>query len=319
VLGVLLLVALASVAFALVEFVGDPGVRRQASFLGEHDLAALCVTVTATGLAGLFARTPSRWLVWPVIVLGGVGAVLAATLASLVGLYLAAAVVVLVAAVRASFRWQGALATVLVVVAVSAGTLGIRSGDLGFLQVLAGKQEQEPGQFAASWSQRLVYAYVALRVFEDNPIVGTGWYPLLPPDEFAQYVPDARARFDNQPANYFPPTDAPYIPQQAPDQILSQLGLVGAALFLALVAALARAATGAARAWPRDRDELLAYVPGAWLGSLVGALCGAALFGGTPIAALFWLTLGVIAAVSRLLPDPAVARVPGHRVSEAVR
>ena len=37
-------------------------------------------------------------------------------------------------------------------------------------------------------------------------------------------------------------------------------------------------------------------MPAAWLAGLAGALAGAALFGGAPLAAIFWLTLGVVAA-----------------------
>ena len=43
---------------------------------------------------------------------------------------------------------------------MTVGTLVIRAGDLGFLQSWFGKPESRPGQYAASWSQRLVYAYV---------------------------------------------------------------------------------------------------------------------------------------------------------------
>ena len=40
----------------------------------------------------------------------------------------------------------------------------------------------------------------------------------------------------------------------------------------------------------------------------MGALAGAALFGGTPIAGIFWLTLGVVAAAARCSPPPPSER-----------
>ena len=48
-----------------------------------------------------------------------------------------------------------------------------------------------------------------------------------------------------------------------------------------------------------SRDELAAYLGLPWLGSLLGAIAGSALFGGTPMAALFWLTFGLVAALVR--------------------
>ena len=105
-------------------------------------------------------------------------------------------------------------------------------------------------------------------------------------------MPDARERFPDEPPHYFPRTDRDFIPQQTYDQVLFQLGLVGAALFGALaVLAAARAASRA-----REASGDAAYVPGGWLGATAGALAGAALFGGSPVTAIFWLTLGVVAA-----------------------
>jgi hypothetical protein len=122
---------------------------------------------------------------------------------------------------------------------------------------------------------------------------------LLPPEEFARYVPDARERFPDQPFHYFPPTDQGYIPQQTYDQVLFELGLVGAALFVLLAILAIGRAVLAARRRPGERG----YVPAAWLGALAGALAGAALFGGSPLTAMLWLTLGLVAVESE--PEPA--------------
>ena len=139
----------------------------------------------------------------------------------------------------------------------------------------------------------------------------------LPPSEYARFLPDTRKRFSDQPARYFPKADGTLIPQQAYDQVLYQLGLVGAVSLLALGIAAVRDASRAARRWRQaDADELAAYLPAGWLASLAGALAGAALFGGTPMAALFWLTLGLVAAVASLaLASGRV--VPAGRDAEA--
>jgi hypothetical protein len=87
--------------------------------------------------------------------------------------------------------------------------------------------------------------------------------------------------------------------------VLYELGLVGAALFLALAVVTVRGVIGFARAWPPGRtDAGLAYLPLAWVASLAGALAGAALFGGIPITAIFWFTLGVAALAPSLMPPP---------------
>jgi hypothetical protein len=309
-----------AVAVGLVGFVADPGAR-QGSFLGEHDLAALSSLSLSLGLAALYARHRLDRLPLLAGIAGALGIVLGAALASLLGLYLAALAVVAVAAWRRSLTARALLVTALVVGAVTAGTLAQRSGELGFLRFLAQEEEERPGEFAASWSQRLIFAYVGLRVFEENPVVGTGWYPNLPPSEYARFLPDARERFSDQPARYFPPARGEFIPQQAPDQVLYELGLVGAALFLLVAGATIRSAARTARAWPREDDELAGYLPAAWTAAIVGAVAGSALFGGTPLAALFWLMLGTVAAAAVLAPrpEPAGAAAAEPNLARAAR
>ncbi len=284
-------VAVAS-AWAAVSFVGAGG-GRQASFVGEHDLAALATMALAVGLGRVHSRRgyPGRLAIVG-IAAGVVGVVLGASLASLIGLYLAAAAILVISWRRRDLRLAAVLVTVAVAAVATAGTLSLRQGDLGFLQSWFGPPPETPGQYAASWSQRLIYVYVGGRVFLDRPVLGTGWQGELPPDDFAQYVPDAREQFADQPPHYFPRTDEAFIPQQTYDQILFELGLVGAALFAALaLLAVRRAAAAALR-----RDPDAAFVPGAWLGAIAGALAGAALFGGSPLTAVFWLALGLAAA-----------------------
>jgi hypothetical protein len=135
--------------------------------------------------------------------------------------------------------------------------------------------------------------YVGGRVFLAHPLFGTGWYGELPPSTFARYLPDARRRFPDQPARYFPPASKPYIPQQTWDQILYELGLAGGAAMLALLVLLGRAAARVARRW----IDALSPLPAAWLAAAIGALAGEGFFGGTPLAATFWLVAGVVLAV----------------------
>jgi hypothetical protein len=288
VVDVLLLFTVAADIVGVVKFVTGGG-GRQSSFLGEHDFAALATLPLLHGFVlSVAGRRPGRAAV--AIVAGAVGCILGAALASLLGLYLGALVLVVVAAVQRSLRLRALLVIAATVAAVTAGTLTIRAGDLGFLQSWFGKPATRPGQYASSWSQRLVYTYVGGRVFLDHPLLGTGWYPLLPPSTFDRYLPAARRRFPDQPPNYFPPANEPYIPQQTYDQVLYELGIVGGVTFLALLVGLGSAAARAARA--------RALLPATWLAASIGALAGEGLFGGTPLVATFWITAGVCVALA---------------------
>jgi O-antigen ligase/polysaccharide polymerase Wzy-like membrane protein len=291
IVDVLILFTAAADVVGVFEFMRSGG--RQASFLGEHDFAALATLPLLYGLARVLVGDRGRRTVLT-IVLGALGCILGAALASLLGLYLGAAALVAVAAVGKRLTLSRLAVVTAVVAVVTAGTLVIRAGDLGFLQSWFGKPASRPGQYAASWSQRLIYAYVGEKVFTAHPLLGTGWYGELPPREFTAYLPAARARFPDQPASYFPPADKPFIPQQAWDQILYELGIVGALTMLALLTSLSRAAVRAAR----TASGVAASIPAAWLAASIGALAGEGLFGGTPLAATFWLVAGVVLALS---------------------
>jgi len=293
-------------AWGTVQFIVEGG-ERQGSFMGEHDLAALATMALVLGLAHVFAsdrRPPTVALVG--IGAGTLGIVLGASLASVLGLYLAAAAMAAVALVRHDLRRRAVVVALAICAAVTAGTYGVRSADLGFLQAWFGPPPETPGQYAASWSQRLIFVYIGGRVFLDNPVLGTGWEGELPPSDYAEYLPDARERFADQPPHYFPQEDETFIPQQTYSQVLYQLGIVGATLFLVLSAFAARGAAIAGRL-PRPglpwADQ--AFVPAAWLASLGGAIAGAALFGGSPLTAVLWLTLGVVAAAPALREESA--------------
>ena len=310
-LGVLVAFTVLAVGYGLLAFFDAPFVesrfptRRQPSFLGEHDLAALSTMMLALGLAALY--TPVHRLGrLPLVagIAGAIGVVLGAALAGLLGLYLTVGAIVAAAIVRGAATKRAVGLTGAATAGITIGVLALRSGDLGAFFRSVGIGEQREGSFAnaASWNERLIDAYIGGRVFLENPILGTGWHGLLPPQEYVRFIDDARARFPDEPASYFPSTDG-FIPQQTYDQVLYELGIVGALLFLVLAFVVVRAAARVARTWPRgDPDELAAYLPGAWVGALAGGLAGAALFGGVPLAAIFWLTIGMAALAPSLAP-----------------
>jgi MFS family permease len=291
-LDLLLAVTIAADIVGLVQYVRNGGGRVDA-FLGTHDFSAVATLPLLVVLASIFVpHTWSRRRLILAGVAGWLGLALTAALASLLSLYVGTLLLVVLAvrSGRATPRRLLAVAAVLVVTSIP--TFAARQNDLGFLHKWLGKEEKHHAEFASSWSQRLIYVYVGGRVWLAHPLVGTGWYGLLPPREFARYVPDARRAFPDNPANYFPPVAEPYIPQQAYDQVLMQLGLVGEALF---VLALGSAAVLAYRKAAGDASTV-AWVPLLFVGSLVGTLAGAALFGGLPIVAVMWLVIALPAA-----------------------
>ena len=294
---VLILFTVVADAVGVVKFISGGG-GRQPSFLGEHDFAALATLPLLYGLALLYEGGRDR-RAWVAIGAGSLGCVLGAALASLLGLYIGASVLLVVLALTRRLNVRDVAATLAVVVAVTGGTLVIRSGDLGFLQSWFGKPASRPGQYASSWSQRLIFAYIGGQIFLSHPVVGTGWWGDVPPREFDRFLPAARKRFSDQPTRYFPAPDKPFIPQQTYDEVLYELGAVGGVLFLALLVSLGRAAMRAAR----RAQGRMASIPAGWFAASLGALAGEGLFGGTALAATFWLVAGVVVALS-LAPRP---------------
>src|SRR5207244_910377 len=119
------------------------------------------------GLTLIADRPTTR--AWIAIVVGGVGCLLGAALASLLGLYLGAAVLLVVNLAYRRLLLRQVTVTVAVLGAVTAGTLALRANDVGFLQSWFGKPASRPGQYASSWSQRLIYVYIGGRVFLAHP------------------------------------------------------------------------------------------------------------------------------------------------------
>jgi hypothetical protein len=229
---------------------------------------------------------------------------------------LAVAALALVARSRRQFDARRLALTIGVLAVITGAVLNLRADNLGFLRAWFGTHETnaasqpEPG----AWSQRLIFAYIGGRVFAAHPIAGTGWYPELPSNEYARFLPDARRRFSDQPAHYFPPADGRFIPQMAYDQVLYELGLLGAAVFLVLGIATVRQSIRAGRGWPRDDPEpLAAYIAPSWTASMIGVLAGIGLFGGATVSVLFWLTLGVAAALVAAQARAASARTSSSR------
>ena len=129
-----------AVVWGVVGWAQNPG-SRQASFLGEHEFAALSTASLVVGLAALHAGHRLGRLPLFAGIVGALGITLGAALASLLGLYIAGAVLVSLAAARSALRLRPVVVTVLVALSVTAGTYALRGSDFGFLTMAGAGQE----------------------------------------------------------------------------------------------------------------------------------------------------------------------------------
>ena len=269
--------------------------RRQPSFLGHHDFAALSGCAFAIGLGALVFQK-HKLLAAAACAAGALGLLVSGSVAGLLGAVAAVAAAGLVAYSRRSGLRSVAVAAA-GVVATGLLLVAFRGNDLDdflrFTGVLDPKQEQET-RGVETYSHRTLLAYLGLRIWTDHPIVGAGWQASGEYDLVSRYVPDARKRFPDVPEEAFPLPGRRYGVQNAWVQSLSDLGLVGFALFAGLIGtglwlSLRRALRAAA--WPAlAAAGMLLVVAAVWTAQgLVAALA---------LDTLTWIALGLAAAAT---------------------
>jgi O-antigen ligase len=263
--------------------------RRQPSFLGHSDFAALSALALAIGLAAVLLG--NRRIGWVAVVSGALGVVLSGASAGLVGV--GAGTVALLYAIarrrRLSVRDFAVTGTVLAVVA--GGVLVLRAGDFeNFLRFLHLKGKETQTANIETYSHHTLLAYIGYRIWRDHPIVGAGWQGSTDPEVVDPHLPAAHKEFPDVAPLAFPTREHEWGVQNAYIQAAADLGLVGLALWLApfaigLVLALrANAPPGAVAAF-----ALLAAM-GIW-----GAQ---GLVAGIPLDAVTWLAVGLAATAA---------------------
>jgi O-antigen ligase len=279
--------------------------RRQPSFLGHHDFAALSGAALAICLVGIALRPVWRPRTAVLAVAGAsgvVGIVISASTADAAGLAIAAAALLLAARLRHWLDGRRALAIVGITVVVLGGVFVMRAGEINqFLRFVGiGQAKRQNG--VESYVQRTMLVYIGWRIFEDNPIGGAGWQASTEHRVYAPYLPAAHREFPGTPALAFPSPQHPWGVQNAFVQAMSDLGIVGLLTFLGLLATgLWVAARAALRAPPAV--AVTALVSMVWLVLVMGVLSALGLVAGIPSDALLWLALGftVVAAGGREL------------------
>jgi O-antigen ligase len=314
VLGGLVVWTVVAVAVALGQFFGldvfgawNAG-WRQPSFLGHHDLAALAalgLALAAAGIAAGRSRIPASTLLPVALAAGALGLILAGSVAAAGGLALGALALWLAARRRFLPSWRRTVALAVVVAAVAAGVAAVRGDALeDFLRFL-GVRGDAPPQGVETYSQRTVLAYIGLRIFQDNPVIGVGWQRSSRPDVFEPYVPDARERFPDVVELAFPAEGREWGVQNLYVQMLADTGIVGLALLLAVgVAGLVLAWRAAARAptlWATGAGLTVVCA----LLTLAGEWASLGIVPGIPLQAATCLLLGLAAAGSAAATEGA--------------
>jgi hypothetical protein len=263
--------------------------RRQPSFLGHSDFAALSAFALAIGLAAvLLARRAVGWIG---VASGVLGLMLAGATAGLIGTAAGIAGLLYAIARRRSVEVRDFAVTGACLALVAAGVLTLRAGDFEhFLRFLHLKGRETQTQNIETYSHHTLLAYIGYRIWRDHPAAGAGWQASTEPETVDPQLPAAHRKFPDVSPLAFPTREHEWGVQNAYVQAAADLGLIGAVLWLvpfvvALMLALgANAPPGAVAAF-----TVLAAM-GIWLGQ--------GLVAGIPLDATMWLGFGLAATAA---------------------
>jgi len=290
VLGMFVLWSAVATTVALVQFFGvdifdawNPG-WRQPSFLGHHDLAALSAVVIGLAVAGILLgsrRLPTPRLFAVALVASALGLVVAGSLAAAIGFAVGALAAAFVARRRFELSSQRFIALLALVAVVAAGVTAIRADSLEEFVRFLGISEQREPEGVETYSQRTVLAYIGVRIWEDNPVLGVGWQRSSRAEVFEPYLADARRRFPDVVDLAFPAEGREWGVQNLYVQILADAGLVGLVLLVAV------GVGGMVLLW-----RTVAHAPRPWAaGAGVATICGILTLAGE------WGSLGIVAGI----------------------
>jgi O-antigen ligase len=284
-----------AVLLAIQEAITDGGnllVDRYAGTLGPNALGLV------SGLLLVFAAcgTPSPRRSQRIML--GLAGLLGLGLAKSVGAFVATGIAL---AVWASFTGRSAppeRATRMVLALAIAGVLVF-----GVVQYLRPTSTPTDAGFReSSASQRIILGAAGLEVFQRNPVIGAGWQRSAAPAVIGdpEIASELRSRFPTAKNEFFPDLN-PSSVHNAYVQILADLGLIGFALFAAVVASVG---VGIQRMLGRIRGSEL--WPLGWSSALGLVLIllwlnDNALYGGQADTIILALLVGTVAALARMV------------------
>lgn len=268
--------------------------RRQPSFLGHHDFAALSGAALAVCFVGLALRPvwrPRAAILAAAGLSGAIGVVLSASTADAIGVAVAAGALLLGSRLRGWLDRRRALAVAAITAVVVGGVLFMRAGEVNQFLRFVGIERAQAQNGVQSYVQRTLLVYIGWRIFEDNPIGGAGWQASSEYQVYRPYLAAAHREFPGTPAQAFPSRQHPWGVQNAFVQAMSDLGIVGLLCFLSLIATgVVMAARAALRGPPGPATVALAAL--FVLVVTIGVLSALGLVAGIPTDALLWLSLG---------------------------
>jgi O-antigen ligase len=305
-------VSAAATVAGLLQFAGVPILAawpaggRQPSFVGVDDFGAVSAAAYAIALAivAVGPRTRlERRLAWAAGISGGLGIDCAGALAGVLGALLAAAGAALVGRYGRLLSLRRAVALGLMAAVVLAGGILMRGSALHSFANFLGVGEKTEQTQVESYSHRWVLNYVGLRMFAGRPLLGSGWQSGYDEEAYGPYLADAKARFPDQPPLAFPSPQHPWGIQNAYVQALAELGIVGFALFVAMIlAGLGKAARTLRRLVPAPTTPALLGL--LWLLVAAGMWNSLWLIAGIPFDAVIWLGFGLAATALRPSGEP---------------
>lgn len=301
--------ALATVIGAL-QFLGVgilhawPAGRRQPSFLGVSDFAALSGAVLVVSIAQLVFGAPlfSRRRSAPVaLAAGGLGFVLAGASAGVLGLVAACALAALVVWRRGRLTRRHAIALAAVIGISGLCVLAIRAKDFNQFTRFVGIERATKSTSAdvQTYAQRTVLLYIGMQMLVDHPWLGVGWQNAEEENAYRPYLPAARRRFPNSAPQSFPSHGRSYGIQNAYLQAAAEMGIVGGVLFALLFAVGTLGPLRDALRLPAESAGV-ALTAAMLVLLTVGLWNAQGIVAGIPLAALTWLALGLGAAAPSL-------------------
>jgi O-antigen ligase len=298
--GVASIVGLAEFFGASIFVFGRVG-GRQGSFLSEADFAALSGAVLLVGIVALLLPQLGlgRALGTTAVVAGVIGVVLAAAVASLLGLATAGAALgfVLLRGRRLAPRRLAAAALVALVAVV--GVLALRGGDVGSFARFVGSSSSSPQakeKTVQTYAHRTLLSWIGLQIWKDHPILGVGWEASGDPSVFDRYLPAAHRHFPDEPALAFPSASHAYGVQDVWIQALSDLGIIGLGLLIAMFASVIAVGVRVAR----TAGNAAALIGLAWTALVVWLWAAQSFVAGIPLDAVTWLGFGLVATGAAL-------------------
>lgn len=287
--------SVAATLFALVQIFGVDVAdawaagRRQPSFLGHSDFAALSAFALAIGLAAvLLARRSVGWIG---VVSGVLGLMVAGATAGLIGVAAGIAGLLYAIARRRRLEVRDFVVTGASLALVAAGVLTLRAGDFEhFLRFLHLKSRETQTANIETYSHHTLLAYIGYRIWRDHPVTGAGWQASTEPETVDPELPAAHRKFPDVSPLAFPTRGHEWGVQNAYVQSAADLGLVGLVLWLVPFALALTLALGANA--PPGAVAAFAIL------AAMGVWAGQGLVAGIPLDAVTWLGFGLAATAA---------------------